>query len=111
MGLFVLGSILAASLAAGAAIDSSRAGAPPIGLTVRLDCGETAQTDHLHTTGFSGTLPPVYLDLAIQQRLGRRFFAGLAGGVAVRLGPFVYPNVRYGVIDAQGGTLTVGAGP
>lgn len=111
MGPFVLGSILAASLAAAAAIDSSRAGAPPVGLTVRVDGGGTWQTDHLHSTGLVGMAPPLYLDLALQQRLGRRLFAGVTGGLAFDLGPFVYPNARYGMIDAEGGTLTVGAGP
>lgn len=111
MELFVLGSVLAASLAAGAAIDSSRAGAPPVGLTVRFDGGETSQTDHLHSTGLGGIAPPLYFDLALQQRLGRRFFAGLTGGVSFNLGSSFYPNVRYGVIDREGGTLTVGAGP
>jgi hypothetical protein len=55
--------------------------------------------------------PPLYFDLAIEQGLGRRFFAGLTGGLSFDVGPFVYPNLRYGVIERETGTLTVGAGP
>jgi hypothetical protein len=111
MGLVVLGSVLAACLAAATGIDSSRAGATPVGLTVRIDGGETSQTDHLHSTGLGGTAPPLYFDLAIQQRVGRRFFAGLTGGLSFDVGPFFYPNIRYGMIDGETGTLTIGAGP
>ncbi len=111
MGFFVLGSVLAASLAAGTAIDSSRADTPPVGLSVRLDVGGSSQTDHLHSTGLVGLAPALYLDLAIQQRLGHRFFVGLTGGVSFVLGYSVYPNVRFGLIDGERVSLTVGAGP
>ena len=111
MELFALASVLAASLAAGTAIDWSRTREEPVGLSVRLDAGESWQTDHLHSTGLGSMTVPLYVDLALQQRLGHRFFVGLTGGLAGALGYSVYPNVRFGLIDEEHVSLTLGAGP
>ena len=111
MELLVLGSVLLASLAAGTAIDWSRTREEPVGLSVRLDAGASRQTDHLHSTGVGQGPPPLYVDIALQQRFGRRLFVGLTGGLAGALGYSVYPNVRFGLIDREHVSLTVGAGP